>query len=216
LEEDMPSLPDLPEGFKYLPGYFSPNEQEELLSILRALIAKAPLFTPVMPRSGKPFSVKMTNFGSHGWLADKAGYRYEPKHPVTHEPWPDIPQLLLNLWDDVSEYSFPPEACLCNVYSTSAKLGMHQDKDEETFEAPIISVSLGDTAVFRVGGTRRKDPTQTFKLHSGDVVVLGQQARMCYHGIDKIIAGSSALLPEGGRINLTFRRVTAPHNVSGT
>ena len=176
-----------------------------------AIIAQAPLFTPTMPRSGKPMSVRMTNCGPLGWVTDKErGYRYQATHPETGKPWPPIPPVLLDLWDAVARYAAPPEACLVNYYAGSAKMGLHQDKDEEDFAAPVLSVSLGDTGIFRVGGRSRKDPTQMFELRSGDVVVLGGDDRLAYHGIDRILSGTSDLLPEGGRFNLTLRRVTKP------
>jgi alkylated DNA repair protein (DNA oxidative demethylase) len=156
-------------------------------------------------------SVRMTNCGPLGWVTDKErGYRYQATHPETGKPWPPIPPLLLDLWDGVADYPFPPQACLVNYYTGSAKMGLHQDKDEEDFSAPVLSVSLGDTGLFRVGGRSRKDPTRTIELKSGDVVVLGGEDRLAYHGIDRILQGTSDLIPEGGRFNLTLRRVTTP------
>jgi alkylated DNA repair protein (DNA oxidative demethylase) len=185
--------------------------QEALLAALRAIISGAPLFTPTMPRSGKPMSVRMTNCGPLGWVTDKErGYRYQAMHPVTGKPWPAMPRMLLELWEEVAAYPHPPEACLVNYYAGAAKMGLHQDRDEEDFDAPVLSVSLGDTGVFRVGGRSRKDPTQKFELRSGDVFVLGGADRLAYHGIDRILPGTSDLLPEGGRFNLTLRRVTKP------
>jgi alkylated DNA repair protein (DNA oxidative demethylase) len=185
--------------------------QGTLLAAVRLVIAEAPLFTPTMPRSGNPMSVRMTNAGPLGWVTDKErGYRYQATHPETGKPWPPIPQMLLDLWDEVAGYPFPPEACLVNYYEGAAKMGLHQDKDEEDFSAPVLSVSLGDTGVFRVGGRSRKDPTRKIELKSGDVVVLGGEDRLAYHGIDHILPGTSDLLAEGGRFNLTLRRVTKP------
>jgi alkylated DNA repair protein (DNA oxidative demethylase) len=185
--------------------------QGALLTEIRRIIAEAPLFTPTMPRSGKPMSVRMTNCGPLGWVTDKGrGYRYQPTHPVTGKPWPKMPQVLLDLWNEVSRYPAPPEACLINYYAGAAKMGLHQDKDEEHFVAPVLSVSLGDTGIFRVGGKSRKDATQTIELKSGDVVVLGGEDRLAHHGIDRIFPGTSDLLAEGGRFNLTLRRVTKP------
>jgi alkylated DNA repair protein (DNA oxidative demethylase) len=193
----------------YLSGYFGEGDQRALLGELRSIIAASPLFTPTMPRSGNPMSVRMTNCGPLGWVTDKErGYRYQPLHPVTGKPWPPIPKLLLALWGQVDNYPNPPEACLINYYFGPAKMGLHQDKDEEDFSAPVVSVSLGDTAIFRVGGTSRQDPTQTFELKSGDVFVLAGVDRLALHGVDRILPGSSQLLPEGGRINLTLRRVS--------
>jgi DNA oxidative demethylase len=196
---------------KYLPGKLGLAEQVQLLGALRAVMAEAPLFTPTMPRSGKPMSVRMTNCGPLGWVTDRErGYRYQSTHPVTRRPWPAMPQALLDLWADVARYPAPPEACLVNYYAGNAKMGLHQDKDEEDFAAPVLSVSLGDAAIFRVGSLTRKDPTRAFELKSGDVVVLGGEDRLAYHGIDRILPGTSSLLPEGGRLNLTLRRVTKP------
>jgi alkylated DNA repair protein (DNA oxidative demethylase) len=193
----------------YFPQALERAAQAALLAALRRIIAEAPLFTPTMPRSGKPMSVRMTNCGPLGWLTDQErGYRYQPTHPVTGRPWPPMPQMLLDLWDKVADYPAPPEACLVNYYAADAKMGLHQDKDEEDFSAPVLSVSLGDTGVFRVGGISRKDPTTRYELQSGDVIVLGGEDRLAFHGIDRILPGTSDLLQEGGRFNLTLRRVT--------
>jgi alkylated DNA repair protein (DNA oxidative demethylase) len=197
-------------GVKWLPGQLDTDLQRQLLEMVRAAVREAPLFQPVMPRSGKPFSVRMTNMGELGWVSDMAGYRYQQTHPVTGRPWPAIPQMLLEMWRAVSDYGHPPQACLVNFYEASARMGLHQDRDEEDFDAPVVSVSLGDTAVFRVGGLDRKSPTRSIKLQSGDVVVLGGEARLCFHGVDRILPGTSALLRDGGRLNLTLRRVTRP------
>jgi alkylated DNA repair protein (DNA oxidative demethylase) len=196
---------------KYIPLYFGRAAQQALLADLRRVMAAAPLYTPTMPRSGKPMSVRMTNCGPLGWVTDKErGYRYQATHPDTGKLWPPIPPILLDLWNEVGGYAAPPEACLVNYYAGAAKMGLHQDKDEEDFAAPVLSVSLGDTGIFRVGGTTRKDPTEAFELKSGDVVVLGGEDRLAFHGIDRILPGTSDLLAEGGRINLTLRRVTKP------
>jgi len=195
----------------YFPQRLDLAAQSALLAALRHVIAEAPLFTPTMPRSGHPMSVRMTNCGPLGWVTDKErGYRYQATHPETGKPWPPIPQMLLDLWDGVADYPVPPEACLVNYYAGSAKMGLHQDKDEEDFAAPVLSVSLGDTALFRVGGRSRKDPTKSIELKTGDVVVLGGEDRLAYHGIDRVLSGTSDLLPEGGRFNLTLRCVTKP------
>ena len=171
----------------------------------------APLFVPAMPRTGKEMSVRMTNCGALGWVTDKArGYRYQDTHPVTGDPWPPIPNRLLALWDSVSGYPHPPEACLVNFYDAGAKMGLHQDRDEQEFGAPVVSLSLGDACLFRVGGPRRQDKTVSFRLESGDLVVLGGEGRLAFHGVDRIYADTSPLLKNGGRINLTLRRVTRP------
>ncbi|MHA7775185.1 alpha-ketoglutarate-dependent dioxygenase AlkB family protein [Roseibium sp. M-1] len=195
-------------GLSYLPGHFDRAGQEALLEEIRAIVAEAPLFRPVMPRTGKPFSVRMSNCGPLGWVSDIKGYRYEPTHPETGCPWPAMPERLLGLWAGVAPDPPEPEACLINFYEPGARMGLHQDRDEEMFDAPVVSISLGDSATFRVGGLTRKDPTKSFRLQSGDVVVLGGEARLAFHGIDRVLAGTSTLLKSGGRINLTLRRVT--------
>ncbi|MES0883334.1 alpha-ketoglutarate-dependent dioxygenase AlkB [Roseibium sp. SCP14] len=197
-------------GLRYLPDYFDRSGQEALLEEIRQIVARAPLYQPVMPKTGKPFSVRMSNCGQLGWVSDINGYRYQPEHPGTRQPWPDIPDVLTSLWQDLAPEAPEPEACLINFYEPTARMGLHQDRDEQTFDAPVISVSLGDTATFRVGGLNRKDPTRSFRLQSGDVVVLGGDARLAFHGVDRILKNSSTLLKNGGRINLTLRRVTKP------
>ena len=117
---------------------------------------------------------------------------------------------MLDAWRDLAGYAHPPEACLINVYGPAAKMGLHQDRDELDFNAPVVSLSLGDTCLFRIGGPKRSDPTRSVRLASGDAVVLGGPARLAFHGVDRIMPGTSTLLPEGGRINLTMRRVTRP------
>lgn len=198
------------EGVHYYPSFLNRKSQIELIGILRRATAEAPLFQPVMPRTGKPFSVQMTNLGSLGWVSDRAGYRYQATHPATGKPWPAIPVMVMEVWRKVSNYPHPPEACLVNHYADGAKMGLHQDRDEEDFAAPVVSISLGDTAIFRIGGTERGGRTKTIKLSSGDVLVLGGPSRLCYHGIDRVLSGTSTLLKDGGRINLTLRRVTRP------
>jgi alkylated DNA repair protein (DNA oxidative demethylase) len=198
----------LPNGIQHLPEYLDRPRQEALIGTVRAIVAEAPLYVPAMPGTGKPMSVRMTNCGPLGWMTDKAGgYRYQPTHPATGRPWPAIPQDLLALWNDIAGYVLPPEACLINFYSDDAKMGLHQDRDEKDFGAPVLSVSLGNTCLFRVGGTRRTDRTLSFKLSSGDIVVLGGEGRLCFHGVDRIYPSTSTLLKNGGRINLTLRRV---------
>lgn len=196
-------------GFRLLPGRFDRADQAALLASIRAVIAAAPLYTPHMPRTGVAMSVRMTNCGPLGWLTDQArGYRYEPTHPVTGQPWPAIPPALLALWDEVTAGYAPPQACLINYYAAVAKMGLHVDADEQDRAAPVVSVSLGDTALFRIGGAKRTDPTHSVRLASGDVCVLAGPARLAFHGVDRILPGTSTLLDEGGRFNLTLRRVT--------
>jgi alkylated DNA repair protein (DNA oxidative demethylase) len=197
-------------GARLHPGRLDPAAQRALVEELRAVVAAAPFFTPVTPRWGKPFSVAMTNCGRLGWVSDRRGYRYQPDHPDTGRPWPAMPARLLALWDEVGGYPHPPEACLVNFYRAEAKMGLHQDRDEADVSAPIVSVSLGDDCRFRLGGTERSDPTRSFPLASGDVLVLAGPSRLAFHGVDRILPGTSTLLSGGGRINLTLRRVTLP------
>jgi alkylated DNA repair protein (DNA oxidative demethylase) len=194
-------------GLTYYPDYLDRSAQERLLQSLREITKAAPLYTPRMPRTGKPFSVRMTNCGPLGWVSDSEGYRYQPIHPETGKPWPAIPDQVLRAWEELSGYPHPPDACLINFYEPTARMGLHQDKDEEEFAAPVVSLSLGDTALFRYGGLERRDPTKSIRLRSGDAIVFGGPARLIYHGIDRLNPGSSDLLPQGGRLNLTLRKV---------
>lgn len=193
------------DGFRLWPGRLSPAAQAELVAAVFARSAWAPFYRPVTP-GGKSMSVETTNFGPLGWVTDLHGYRYQPDHPVTGRPWPAMPEALLDLWAELADPTTPPDACLVNLYRDGARMGLHQDRDEADFGAPVLSVSLGDTAVFRLGGPNRADPTRSLRLASGDVCLLGGAARLAHHGVDRIIAGSSRLVPGGGRINLTLRR----------
>jgi len=193
---------------RYFPDYFDRPAQEALVAAIRQVVVEAPLYVPRMPKTGKAMSVRMTNCGALGWVTDKDnGYRYQSAHPETGRPWPAIPETLLALWDAVSGFARPPEACLVNFYDPEAKMGLHQDRDETDFAAPVVSVSLGDQCLFRIGGTSRSDPTRSFRLSSGDVFAFGGESRLIFHGVDRIYPGTSTLLRNPGRINLTLRRV---------
>jgi alkylated DNA repair protein (DNA oxidative demethylase) len=195
-------------GVDYFPGFLDRAAQEALRDEVLAILQAAPPFRPRMPRTAKPFSVMMSNCGSLGWVSDEAGYRYQPTHPETGRLWPAMPQTLLAAFAAIAPSAPPPEACLINLYGPAARMGLHQDRDEQELGVPVVSVSLGDTALFRVGGLQRNAPTRSFRLASGDAMSLAGESRLAFHGVDRIIAGSSTLLPEGGRINLTLRRVT--------
>lgn len=198
----------LPRGVRHIPGYLDRPQQEKLLEEIRAVVKAAPLYVPTMPRTGKPMSVRMTNCGALGWVTDKeGGYRYQPHHPVTGAPWPPIPAMLLDIWREIAQYPHEPEACLVNFYEPGARMGLHQDRDEQDLAAPVLSVSLGDDCLFRVGETTRSGRTVSFRLRSGDIVVLGGEGRLAFHGVDRIYPATSTLLKNGGRINLTLRRV---------
>lgn len=207
----MTSRLEVAPGVAYWPERFVPVGQRALLAEILARVEVAPFYRPTMPGSGAPLSVEMTNFGPLGWVSDQAnGYRYQSSHPATGKPWPDIPQTLLDLWNETTVYRAPPEACLVNIYRSGARMGLHRDADEEAIDAPVLSISLGDTAIFRFGGPTRRGSTATIKLNSGDVLVFGGPARCMYHGVDRIVSGGSSLIPGGGRVNLTLRRVTKP------
>lgn len=192
------------DGFRLWPGALSPADQAALLAEVLAAVEAAPFYRPVTP-GGRPFSVEMTSLGPLGWVSDLAGYRYQATHPVTGEPWPPLPPMLLDLWTTLTGHPHPPDACLVNLYRGDARMGLHQDRDEADLSAPVLSVSLGDTAVFRVGAPEG-GPTRSVKLASGDVCALTGPARLARHGVDRVLTGSSALVPGGGRINLTLRR----------
>lgn len=194
-------------GFRVWPGLLDRSAQEALVKDLRSVARAAPFFAPVTP-GGRPMSVKMTSAGRLGWVTDRRGYRYQPQHP-SGVAWPPIPAAVLALWHRLTGLERAPDCCLVNYYAPEARMGLHQDKDEGDFSFPVLSISLGDDALFRVGGVDRSAGTQSFWLRSGDVVLFGGTARLAWHGVDRLRPGSSTLLPQGGRINLTCRVVTA-------
>ena len=187
----------------------APRQQKALLDEVLEKLKTAPLYRPVMPGNAKPFSVEESSFGSLGWVSDKGGYRYQATHPVTGLPWPAIPEALLALWARINPPP-PPQSCLVNLYRAGAKMGLHQDRDEKDVSAAVVGVSLGDEALFRIGTATRGGKTISLPLASGDVIAFGGVARLAYHGIDRIKPGTSRLLPGGGRLSLTLRRVTEP------
>ncbi len=192
------------EGFRLWPDAFDAAGQAALVADVFERLEQAPLYRPITP-GGRPFSVEMSNFGSLGWVSDRAGYRYQATHPATGRAWPAIPTVLLNLWRDTVSWAEPPDACLVNLYREGAKMGLHQDRDEADLGAPVLSVSLGDAALFRIGPAEG-GRTTSLRLNSGDVCALTGPARLARHGIDRVLAGSSRLIPGGGRLNLTLRR----------
>jgi alkylated DNA repair protein (DNA oxidative demethylase) len=194
-----------PKGFRFLPGRLGPQDQALLCAEVLSRLEAAPLYAPLTP-AGKPMSVRMSNFGPLGWVTDAGGYRYAAVHPLTGRPWPTIPPMLVALWREWAGGGPDPDCCLVNVYGEGARMGLHQDRDEADFAFPVLSVSLGDTAVFRIGASRRGGPTRSVRLASGDVCLLEGPARLAFHGIDRVLSGSSRLAPGHGRINLTLRR----------
>ena len=190
-------------GVKVFQGALGLETQSDIVAALREVIRAAPLFSPQTPY-GKPMSVQMTSAGKVGWVSDRSGYRYAQTHP-SGVPWPPIPPVILGIWQHYAGVSRRPDACLINFYREGAKMGMHQDRDEADFQWPVLSISLGDSALFRIGSTVRGGKTESVWLESGDVVVMGGAARLVYHGIDRVRFGSSRLLSKGGRVNLTLR-----------
>jgi alkylated DNA repair protein (DNA oxidative demethylase) len=203
---------DVAPGVVLWPEALSRAEQAALTEEVFARAVDAPFYRPIMPKSAKPFSVEEMNFGTLGWMSDAAGYRYQKFHPGTGRAWPAIPKQLLELWRLATAYPAPPECCLANLYRGTARMGLHQDRDEEALDAPVLSLSLGDEALFRIGGTARRGPTQSLKLRSGDLLMFGGPARLAFHGIDRVASGTSLLIPGGGRLNLTLRRVSRPQS----
>jgi DNA oxidative demethylase len=194
-------------GFRLWPGALTPGEQADLRDRVLAALQAAPLYRPTT-RTGRPFSVEMSNLGPLGWVSDRGGYRYQATHPATGTPWPPIPPVLLELWGELTAWPEPPDACLVNLYRDGARMGLHQDLDEADRTAPVLSISLGDTAVFRIGAAEG-GPTRSVRLASGDICALTGPARLARHGVDRILAGSSGLIPGGGRLNLTLRRAAS-------
>ncbi|MFK7878739.1 alpha-ketoglutarate-dependent dioxygenase AlkB family protein [Roseobacter sp.] len=193
-------------GFEIYKSYLAIDRQIGLRDALRDVAQAAPFISPVTPQ-GKTMSVRMTAAGRFGWITDRQGYRYSEMHR-SGMSWPSIPELVLDIWHDVTGLSLPPECCLINYYGEGARMGLHQDKDETSFDWPVVSISLGDDGLFRMGNRERRGKTQSIWLQSGDVVVMAGAARLSYHGVDRIRFGSSTLLPKGGRINVTLRVVT--------
>ena len=193
-------------GFVIHKGFLDKAAQQQVVEAVRGVVRTAPLFAPVTPR-GQPMSVRMTAAGEYGWITDRRGYRYDTVHP-NGGAWPPIPDLIIDIWNGVSGVERRPECCLVNFYGEGARMGMHQDKDEGSFDYPVVSVSLGDDGLFRMGSRERGGKTQSLWLQSGDVVVMGGDARLAHHGVDRIRFGSSSLLDGGGRLNLTLRVVT--------
>lgn len=191
-------------------GALDADAQAGLVERVREIARAAPMFHPET-RWGKQMSVKMTSAGDFGWVSDRRGYRYERRHP-SGASWPPIPGAVLEIWERFGAGATPslraPECCLVNYYGEGARMGLHQDRDEADFAQPVVSVSLGDAGLFRVGNIERGGKTESIWLESGDVVVIGGAARLVHHGVDRIRFASSTLLKDGGRINLTLRVVT--------
>jgi alkylated DNA repair protein (DNA oxidative demethylase) len=202
-----PAQKAMAEGAVLLRGFARPMEAE-LVAALRDIAEQSPFRHMVTP-GGHPMSVAMTNCGSLGWVTDRTGYRYDARDPETAKPWPAMPapfrELARQAADRAGFGGFSPDACLVNRYQPGAKMSLHQDRDEENFGAPIVSVSLGLPAIFLFGGPKRSDKPRRFRLEHGDVVVWGGPARLYFHGVAPLADGEHALLGRQ-RINLTFRK----------
>ncbi|WP_213290608.1 DNA oxidative demethylase AlkB [Bradyrhizobium sp. sGM-13] len=202
-----PSREAMAEGAVLLRGYAKPFESE-VVAALREIIARAPfrrMFTP----SGHQMSVAMTNCGSAGWVTDRSGYRYDGIDPDSGQPWPEMPPsfraIAKQAAAEVGFAGFAPDACLINRYAPGARMSLHQDKDEQDFAAPIVSVSLGLSAIFLFGGPKRADKPKRYRLEHGDIVVWGGPSRLFFHGVAPLADGEHALLGRQ-RVNLTFRK----------
>jgi alkylated DNA repair protein (DNA oxidative demethylase) len=187
---------------------FAVAEEMAILATLQSVTASAPFRQMVTP-GGYRMSVSMTNCGSLGWVTDRTGYHYDSIDPVSGRTWPSMPEPFLRLATTAAAQggfaSFIPDACLINRYEPGAKLSLHQDKDEQDYGQPIVSVSLGIPAVFLFGGLKRADKVTRITLTHGDVVVWGGAARLRYHGVMPLKEDYHPLLG-GQRINLTFRK----------
>lgn len=194
------------DGALYVPDFLDKSEQILAYSCVQKIFEQAPLFSPTMPKTNQPMSVQMSNCGRLGWVSDVQGYRYQANHPITQKPWPEMPPFFIQIWQELTSRADVPDACLINLYSENAKMGLHQDKDERDFSAPVVSISLGASALFRIGGLSRKGATQSLKLHSGDAFMLAGKSRLAFHGIDRIYKGTSSLIAGDARLNLTMRK----------
>ena len=189
-----------------LRGFARPFEGD-LIADLREIVAQAPFRHMVTP-GGHQMSVAMTNCGSAGWVTDRSGYRYDANDPDAGKPWPAMPPSFRGLAEDAAAtagFAFSPDVCLINRYAPGARMSLHQDKDEQDFGSPIVSVSLGLSAIFLFGGSKRSDKPAPFRLEHGDVVVWGGPARLAFHGVAPLADGEHTLLGRQ-RINLTFRK----------
>ena len=182
-----------------------------LLAEIQAVAALAP-FRHMLVAGGKAMSVAMTNCGDLGWTSSANGYQYTRCDPQTGTPWPAMPAAFKQLASSCALQcgfdNFEPDACLINRYTGPAQMGLHQDKDERDFSQPIVSVSLGASATFLLGGNQRKGKVQTMELRDGDVLVWGDVARLYFHGVRSPQADASGskagVMPT--RFNLTFRK----------
>jgi DNA oxidative demethylase len=203
----LPSREQMADGAVLLRG-FARAVQQELLRALDEITVQAP-FRHMSTPGGFEMSVAMSNCGNCGWVTDRSGYRYGTDDPVSGKPWPAMPPAFRELAGQAAAQGgfagFAPDACLINRYAPGARMSLHQDKDEQDFSAPIVSVSLGLPAIFLFGGLKRSDKPARYRLEHGDVVVWGGPSRLFFHGVAPLADGEHALLGRK-RINLTFRK----------
>jgi alkylated DNA repair protein (DNA oxidative demethylase) len=202
-----PAREQIAERAMLLHGFARPIDHD-LQAALEGIVAQAP-FRHMLTPGGHQMSVAMTNCGGLGWVTDRKGYRYDTIDPVSQKPWPAMPAVFLELAEQAAAAAgfadFRPDACLINRYEAGARMSLHQDRDEQDFGAPIVSVSLGLPAIFLFGGPKRSDKPQRYRLSHGDVVVWGGPSRLFFHGVAPLADGEHALLGRQ-RINLTFRK----------
>jgi alkylated DNA repair protein (DNA oxidative demethylase) len=207
LPNTRPSREQIASGAYLLRGFALGNVTALLAEIER--IETAAAFRHLETPGGLRMSVAMTNCGALGWVSDRRGYRYTTHDPLSVQPWPPMPSAFSTLAERAARAAgfegFKPDACLINRYVPGARLTLHQDKDESDFSAPIVSVSLGLSAVFLFGGNARKDKQRRIPLQHGDVVVWGGPARLNHHGVLPLKDGHHPMLGRQ-RVNLTFRR----------
>tara|TARA_B100000686_G_C16751710_1_gene952933 strand:+ start:496 stop:1116 length:621 start_codon:yes stop_codon:yes gene_type:complete len=175
----------------------------------------APFFTPFIPKWNKPFKIQITNAGEWGWKSDKYGYGYIKKHPLTGKEWPTIPSIFLQIWKEFTDVSVLPNCCLINLYKDAkSSLGLHQDKDENDFSFPVLTISLGNKATFNYGKTKKLCDLKKILLLSGSIVILHKKSRLYYHSISKISETKDSILyfspyfriPPKSRVSITLRR----------
>jgi len=191
---------------------------EKMMPALDQIAARSPWRHMTVP-GGKRMSVANTNCGDLGWISDARGYRYSATDPLTGLRWPEMPKAWRTLADRWAveagfEQGLPADACLINAYATGAKMSAHQDRDESDMQWPIVSLSLGASARFVMGGPTRSDKASAIMLMSGDVLVWGRSARLNYHGVGVPRKTAETSQPKVTlpypRLNFTFRRAALP------
>ncbi|WP_339865167.1 alpha-ketoglutarate-dependent dioxygenase AlkB [Paremcibacter congregatus] len=195
----------LQEGVYLLPNFF---DGQEVLHIVQQLLDQAP-FRHMKTPGGRRMAVALTNCGTVGWISDTKGYRYSPTDPLTNTPWPPMPAALLSLARSAAEKcgyeDFRPDSCLINRYDPGSALSPHQDRNENDFSQPIVSLSIGRSAMFQLYGQERGGKAVNIRLNDGDILVFGGPARLNFHGVRRLLPDAPAHMSDG-RINLTLRQ----------